>query len=197
MVVARARSSVSLIALFLLALGCHRGPWYHVETSTLPCGVVVRGYYRCATPSCDTYSPTESYQVLSAWGREFTYHPFDGHISGMFVVSGHLFLVTFDEFGHFVKVVDREGHLIPLCDLGECSFGNVYTTKIWRDGNDLVVAMNTQGECGVPRGQLLLRRVPAVFIPHDIHLLISPQGDSDNCPPIDRHQVTSAGHQPG
>ncbi len=181
MVVGRTGTLIVLTALLGLGSACYQGPWYHVESLTLPCGVELKGYFRCGDADCSNYSPSESYQILSAWGNDFRFEPADGQIRAVFVVSGRLILITFDTFGHFVKAVNNEGKLIPLCDLGECSLGNYFNTRMWRDGKDLVVMMDTQGQCGILKGELYRRRITAVFVPGDAHLLVSPDGDI-NCP---------------
>jgi len=168
-----------LIAFLAVVQGCFWKPSYHEEKLSLPCGVEVRVYFLCEEPECKTYAPTPSFQVLSAWGHEFRYESIDGLVEGVFVVSGRLFLVISNEFADFVKVVTQEGRLIPLCDLGECSLGNVYSTQMWRDERDLIVVMDTLGQCEIPKGELFRRRVPAVFVPSEARLLVSPEGEID------------------
>ncbi len=186
MVVGRSGTLIALTALLGLGAACHQGPWYHVESLTLPCGVAMKSYFQCGDPQCSNYSPSVSFQILSAWGNDFRYEPVEGEIEAVFVVSGRLFLVLFNQFGEFVMAVNQDGRLAPLCDLTECWLGvSVESIRMWRDGRDLVVVMDTQGQCGIPKGELYRRRIAAVFVPGDAHLLVSPNGDI-NCPPVPR-----------
>lgn len=184
MVVGRTRTIIALVSLLALGVACHGGPRYHVKTLRLPCGVELESYYQCGDSGCVNYSPSESFQVLSAWGKKFRYEPGDWEIEALFVVSGRLFLVAFNQFGEFVMAVDQRGNLVVLCDLTECWLGvSISSIQMWRDARDLVVVMDTQGQCGMPKGELYRRRVAAVFGPNDAHLLVSPQGEI-NCPPV-------------
>jgi len=183
-VVGHTRVFIALSALLGLGVACQGGPWYHVETFSLPCGVEIKSYFQCGDADCSNYSPSESFQILSAWGNDFRYEPDDGEIEAVFVVSGRLFVLAFNDYGEFVMAVNQDGRLVPLCDLTECWLGvSVESVRLWRDGRDLIVVMDTQGQCGIPKGQLYRRRVPAVFVPRDARLLVSPDGDV-NCPPV-------------